>query len=126
MVTDVEDLARPVNRSRKVFFVTLYYDEDCLTPVRRELVVASRRQAKKAIRYVRSRCLEFHDARIDAARQRDLRFTGWMVNRSGAAGTRSREVCGRPGLLQNIEETKAENGLAITNLLVTPATARRA
>jgi hypothetical protein len=74
-------------RGRRVFFVTAYYEEDCLTSeLRHEVVVASRRQAKKLIRYVRSRCLEFHGAEILPARQDDIRGTGWTVNRRGPVG----------------------------------------
>jgi hypothetical protein len=39
-------------------------------------VVASRLKAKKVVRYVSTRCLEFHDSTIPAARQRDLFLTG--------------------------------------------------
>jgi hypothetical protein len=69
------------NRGRRVFFVDVGYDEDCVTPVRAELVVASRRQAKKAVNYVRARCLEFHYGPIMPARQNDLLHTGWTVQR---------------------------------------------
>ena len=66
---------------RKVFFVDVYYDFDCINEGTTSLVVASRFQAKKIIRYVRARCLEFHGSRISAACQRDLRFTGWKIER---------------------------------------------
>jgi hypothetical protein len=82
-------VAGGMKRGRKVFFVTLHYDEDCVTTERRELVVVSRRQAKKVIHYTRARCLEFHGADILPARQHDLFYTGWTVNRRGPAGRKS-------------------------------------
>lgn len=74
----------PENQGRRVFFVTVYAAEDCVSPIeRRELVVASRRQAKKAVRSMRARCLEWHGAKIEPARQHDLVATGWTVSRRG-------------------------------------------
>ena len=110
-MTAVDSLARYVNRSRKVFFVILYYDEDCLTPVRGEFVVASRRQAKKAIHHIRSRCLEFHGVRIDAAWQRDLRFTGWTVNRRGTAYTRFKGCPPAPACSKTSRKRRWRTGL---------------
>ncbi len=66
---------------RKVFFVDVYYDFDCLSAGTTSLVVASRFQAKKIICYVRSRCLEFYGSRVSAAYQRDLWLTDWKVER---------------------------------------------
>lgn len=66
---------------RKVFFVDVYYDLDCVCEGRTSLVVASRHQARKIIRTIRVRCLEFHGSRIQPACQRDLWFTGWTVAR---------------------------------------------
>ena len=79
-------MTRPTKRKRgrKVFFLTVYATEDCVTPIERhELIFASRLQAKKAARAIRARCFEWHGAKIEAARQDDLRFTGWTVIRSG-------------------------------------------
>ena len=68
-------------RGRKVFFVDAFYELDCVTEGKTTLVVASRRQAKNAVRYIRARCLQFHGSTIRPARQGDLFFTGWTVNR---------------------------------------------
>ena len=71
-----------MKRNRRVFFVDVWYELDCIAPDGlTSVVVASRRQAKKVITYVRTRCYEFHGARIQSARQRDLLWTGWFVNR---------------------------------------------
>jgi hypothetical protein len=70
-----------VKRGRKVFFVDVYYELDCLTGGTTTLVVTSRRKAKKAIRYIRNRCLRFDGFAIKPAWQGDLAYTGWTVDR---------------------------------------------
>ena len=70
-----------IKRGRKVFFVDVYYELDCLTGGTTTFVVASRGKAKKTIRYIRARCLRFDGFAIKPAWQGDLAFTGWAVNR---------------------------------------------
>jgi hypothetical protein len=66
---------------RAVFFVGVYFVPDCMSADRITLLVTSRFQAKKVIRYVRARCLKFHGFRTSIAWQRDLWSTGWVLKR---------------------------------------------
>lgn len=77
---------RRMTRGRRtVFFVDLGYDGwdgyGCAEYTRTEIIVASRRQAKKAIQYIRVRCGRLHYAEIKPAVQDDLFYTGWTVQR---------------------------------------------
>jgi hypothetical protein len=69
------------NARLAIFFVDVYFAPDCMSTDSITLLVASRFQAKKVIRYVRARCLEFHGFRISIAWQRDLWSTGWVLKR---------------------------------------------
>jgi hypothetical protein len=64
---------------RTVFFVDVCFASDCVTTGRITALVASRFQAKKIIRTIAARCLEFHGSKITPAWQRDLWMSGWKI-----------------------------------------------
>ena len=77
----MSDFLTSKRRGRNLFFVSYFFELDCLTSGCSTYLAASRYQAKKIGRYIAHRSLSCERLSLSIAWQRDLHFSGWTIDK---------------------------------------------